>query len=137
MPRRYAYFDHDADVGVVGRGNSVEEAFAAAAEATFALMLDLAAVRPSQVVRFQLDEDDLDLALVAWLNRLLAEARARKLALGRFDVTRRGDRWQGEARGEPWRPEIERGVEVKGATLTALAVERVGEGWEARCVVDV
>jgi SHS2 domain-containing protein len=31
------YFDHDADVGIVGRGSTLEEAFEAAARATFAL----------------------------------------------------------------------------------------------------
>ena len=33
-PGGYAYFDHDADVGVVGRGGTPEEAMAAAARAT-------------------------------------------------------------------------------------------------------
>jgi SHS2 domain-containing protein len=32
---------------------------------------------------------------------------------------------------------MERGVEVKGATLTMLSVKQVEAGWEARCVVDV
>jgi len=44
---------------------------------------------------------------------------------------------RGGASGEPWRPGLERGVEVKGATLTALVVKRDEKGWEARCVVDV
>ena len=45
--------------------------------------------------------------------------------------------WHGSAWGEPWRPDMERGTQVKGATLTALQVARHGEGWEARCVVDL
>jgi SHS2 domain-containing protein len=32
---------------------------------------------------------------------------------------------------------MERGTQVKGATLTALSVRQQGEGWEARCVVDL
>ncbi|MGZ5662035.1 MAG: archease, partial [Usitatibacter sp.] len=50
---------------------------------------------------------------------------------------RAGPRWLGEAWGEPWREGLERGTEVKGATLTMLSVKRAGGLWEARCVVDV
>ena len=32
---------------------------------------------------------------------------------------------------------MERGVDVKGATLTMLSVAPTDGGWEARCVVDV
>ena len=134
---RVAYFNHDADVGIVGRGPTIEAAFVAAAEAMFAVMTDLAAVRPVQTLDVAFDEPDLELALVTWLNTLLAEARSARLALGSFALDRGDDRWSGIARGEPWRDDLERGVEVKGATLTGLAVRQTGGVWEARCVVDV
>ena len=83
------------------------------------------------------EEEDEELALVLWLNALLAEARVNGLALGRFQLSRKGAAWTGEAWGEPWRDGIERGVEVKGATLTMLSVKRERDEWVARCVVDV
>ena len=55
----------------------------------------------------------------------------------RFRVEHRGDHWRAEALGENWRPDLERGVEVKGATLTMLSVEKTDAMWQARCVVDV
>jgi SHS2 domain-containing protein len=138
---RCEYFDHDADIGIVGRGRTVETAFQAAAEAMFAVMIDPAQVRAAVEVRVAFEESDLDLALVPWLNRLLAEARGAGLVLGRFSLRREGDRWCGEAWGEPWgepwREELGRGVEVKGATLTMLRVAPTNDGWEAACVVDV
>jgi SHS2 domain-containing protein len=130
-------FSHDADVGVVGRGATVADALVAAAEATFAEMADPAAVRPLRAVRIGFDEADPEFALVTWLNACLAEARAAGLALGRFSLWRDGDHWAGEAWGEPWHDDLPRGTEVKGATLTELAVTPVDGGWEARCVVDV
>jgi SHS2 domain-containing protein len=133
----HAYFDHDADVGVIGRGKTLEDAFVAAARATFAIMTDIAAVRHRDSVPLEFEEADLELALVRWLNLLLGSARERGLVFGHFWLKREGERWCGGASGEPWRPEHERGVEVKGATLTALAVKQLGAGWEARCVVDV
>jgi SHS2 domain-containing protein len=131
------YFDHEADMGVVGRGKTPEAAMESAAEATFALMADLEEIEPTRAVEVTFDESDPELALVIWLNGLLAEARAEGLALGRFTLEHTGDHWRGTGSGEPWRRDLERGVEVKGATLTMLSVRPTNHGWEARCVVDV
>jgi SHS2 domain-containing protein len=132
-----AYFEHDADIGIVGRGATLEEAFEAAARATFALMTDIAGVRTAQSVNLEFEEADRELALVRWLNLLLGLARERGLAFGRFWIEHDGVVWRGGAAGEPWRRDLERGVEVKGATLTMLEVRQTPAGWEARCVVDV
>jgi len=132
-----AYFDHDADVGVIGRGATVEEAFEAAARATFAVMADPARLHPIETVPVDFEEADVEIALVRWLNALLTAARERRLIFCRFRIERDGVLWRGAADGEPWPPGLDRGVEVKGATLTMLAVKKAADGWEARCVVDV
>jgi SHS2 domain-containing protein len=137
MSRGHELFEHDADFGVVGRGGTIEEAFVGAAEATFGLMVDLAQVAPRESVTLEFEEADRELALVTWLNALLAQARDRGLVFGRFALARDGAHWRGSAAGEPWRPALERGTEVKGATLTMLSVRESDAGWEARCVVDV
>lgn len=131
------YFEHDADIGVVGRGVTLEEAFESAAAATFAVMADLAAVRPERSVTLDFEEADIELALVRWLNLLLALSHERGLVFSRFWIERDGVNWRGGASGEPWRRDLERGVEVKGATLTMLEVKQDRDGWLARCVVDV
>jgi SHS2 domain-containing protein len=135
--REWSYFGHDADVGIIGRGPTVEEAFIAAAKAVFALMVDPEQVQLTDSLSFSFEEESAELALVTWLNRLLAEARTENLALAAFRLTRKNGRWQGEAKGEDWREAHDRGVEVKGATLTMLSVKAVDGGWEARCIVDV
>ena len=133
----YSYFEHDADIGVIGCGDTVEAAFVAAAEAMFAIMTDITKVNDVVHVQIAFEESDLELALVTWLNNLLTEARMEGLIFSRFVLQRNETNWRGEARGEPWRAEMERGVGVKGATLTMLSVKQVEAGWEARCVVDV
>jgi SHS2 domain-containing protein len=132
-----AYFDHDADMGIIGRGTLIEEAFENAATAVFAMMTNLGQVRLRESVVIEFEEADAELALVTWLNLLLGQARSRALIFGRFHLRRDGARWTGTAEGEPWRAGLERGVEVKGATLTSLAVTERDGVWEARCVVDV
>lgn len=137
MHEPVAYFEHDADMGIVGRGARIEEAFEHAATAVFAMMADPAQVRAQTSTVIEFEEADLEFALVRWLNLLLGQARSRGLVFGRFHLRRDGAHWSGTAEGEPWRDEMERGVEVKGATLTGLAVTQQDGIWDARCVVDV
>lgn len=131
------YFEHDADVGIIGRGSTVEQAFEAAAKAVFAIVTNLDKVKAATSVTFEFEEDDLELALVTWLNLLLGKAREVGMVFCRFRIHRQGNLWQAEALGEKWHADLEHGVEVKGATLTMLSVKQIGAIWEARCVVDV
>lgn len=137
MPASYDYFEHGADIGVEGRGDSIEDAFAQAAAAMFAIMTEPQGVQPLVEIEVAFEENDVEFALVRWLNALLAQARERGVVLSRFRLTRSGGHWHGTALGEPWREAHTRGTEVKGATLTALSVRQHGAGWQARCVVDV
>lgn len=134
---RYAYFEHDADIGLAGYGTTLEEAFEAAAAGMFAIMTNLASVRRERTVKLEFEEADVELALVRWLNLLLATAREQRMVFAEFRLDHDGVVWRGAATGEAWRGDHERGVEVKGATLTMLRVEQRGGAWDARCVVDV
>ena len=132
-----AYFEHDADIGIIGRGLSIEQSFEAAAHAVFAIITHIEEVHPVTVVAFEFEESDPELALVVWLNLLLGKARELGMVFSHFYIQRKGSYWHGKAAGEKWREELERGVEVKGATLTMLTVKPIGPIWESRCVVDV
>jgi len=137
MEAAYDYFEHDADVGVCGKGATVADAFAGAARAMFAIQTDLDSVQHRERIEVEFEEGDTELALVRWLNALLAASCERGLAFGEFGLAREGELWRGWAEGERWRDGLARGTEVKGATLTMLSVLRSDAGWEARCVVDV
>jgi SHS2 domain-containing protein len=103
----------------------------------FAIMAEPARVGGDVQIEVQVDESDLELALVQWLNALLAAAREQRAVFREFNLTRSGEHWYGTAIGAHWNADDERGTEVKGATLTALSVRQSGGEWEARCVVDV
>lgn len=131
------YFDHDADIGIIGRGPTIEEAFANAARAMFGISYQLDELPREHEVSLEFEEPDPEFALVEWLNSLLAASRIEGIIPAEFAIRREGNRWVGRARGARLRPGMERGTEVKGATLTSLAVGERGGRWEARCVVDV
>ncbi len=137
MNTRYSYFEHDADIGIIGRGKSLEEAFESAAVAMFAIMADVDVLHCHESIEVTFEEEDNEFALIEWLNTLLALAHREHLVLGRFELYREGNAWRGKAWGDTWYKDLERGTEVKGATLTMLSVQEKEDHWEARCVVDV
>jgi len=132
-----SYFDHDADIGIIGRGKTLEESFEDAAYAMFALMSDLSLVKETQTWHFEFEEDDIELAFVTWLNLLLALSNASESIFSRFEIKKSGSHWQGHAWGEAWREDLIRGIDVKGATLSMLSVKQENGIWQAQCIVDV
>lgn len=135
----WEHFAHDADIGVRGLGSTQAEAFAQAALAMMAVITEPASIRLVDTVTIESDARTLDLLLYRWLNAIVFEMATRGLLFGQFEVTIEGLRLKGVARGEKVdRARHAPAVEVKGATLTELAVVEQGPGrWMAQCVVDV
>ena len=135
----WEHFAHGADIGLRGVGSTRAQAFEEIALALTAAITSPDAVRARQTVRIECDAPSDDLLLVDWLNALVYEMATRRMLFGAFDVGLDGSRLTGTATGEPVdRARHEPAVEVKGATHTALRVERLADGrWMTECVVDV
>ena len=136
---RWEHFPHQADVGVRGLGATLEQAFEQAALALTAVITDLAAVAPREMIRLSCEAPDAELLLVDWLNLLIYEMATRNMLFGRFEVHLEDNRLEAQAWGEALETARHRpAVEVKGATYTALKVAQQPDGgWLAQCVVDV
>lgn len=144
----WEHFEHQADMGIRGFGNSAEQAFEQAALAMSAIITDLSLIEPQQEVTLSCEEVDLELLLVDWLNAVVYEMATRKLLFSRFKVNLENGRLSASAWGET--TDVKRhqpAVEIKGATYTELAVKKIpapecehhnlpGQ-WLAQCVVDV
>ncbi|MFQ5959094.1 MAG: archease [Alphaproteobacteria bacterium] len=136
---RWEHFAHVADVGVRGLGPTKEAAFEQAALAMTAVIAEPATVAPREAVEIACSAPDDGLLLADWLNALIFEMATRNMLFGRFSVHIDGGVLTATAWGEP--VDVARhapGVEIKGATLTALDVRESPEGgWIVQCVVDV
>ncbi len=136
---KWEHFAHGADVGVRGFGESVEQAFEQAALALSAVVADTSKISPRETIEVNCDAPDLELLLVSWLNAVVYEMAVRQMVFSRFRVAITGGSLTGSLAGE--KIDADRhdvAVEVKGATVTALKVERGADGgWMAQCVVDV
>ena len=132
-----------SDLAFVARGASLEEVFAAAADALVAATLDEPAALETRVEqRIRLEEPDLELLLLAFLNELvfLRDARGWLLRAGelRIETAPGVARLEGSAVGEAIDPARHRlATEVKAATAHGLRVARRDGGWEAHVTLDV
>jgi SHS2 domain-containing protein len=135
----WEHFAHGADIGVRGRGASPAQAFEQAGIALTAVVTQPATVRQTITVAILCRAPDLELLLYEWLNSLVFHMATRHLLFSGFTVRIADGTLEAEARGEP--VDVERhapAVEVKGATLTELAVRQDDDGrWRAQCVLDV
>ena len=78
----WEHFEHEADVGVRGRGRTAAEAFEQAALGLMAVSLDSTRVAGTERVDIRCEAPDLELLLVDWLSRLVYEMSARRLVFG-------------------------------------------------------
>jgi SHS2 domain-containing protein len=133
------HFPHDADIGVRGVGHTMEQAFEQAALALTEVVTEPAGVLPREAVEIECTAPNDSLLLVDWLNRLIYEMAVRRMVFGRFAVTIENGHLRGRAWGETvGRARHAPAVEPKGATFTALKVERRSDGaWIAQCISDV
>ena len=141
----YAYVDDIAmaDLALRAWGQTVEEAFIAAAEATMnAMVEDLTTIAPQAQRAIALHDERLDLLLLQFLQELLYYKDAQRLLLRAQAVAihREGAGFTLQARtaGEPINPAkhaLE--ADVKGVTLHRLQVIATPDGWEATVVLDV
>lgn len=135
---RWEHFEHEADMGVRGYGDTPAEAFQQAALAMSAIITDLSLIEARVKITIECEEADLELLFADWLNALVYEMSTRKMLFSRFEVTIEGNHLTAAAWGE--KIDVRRhqpAVEIKGATYTELAVNQRQKQWLAQCVVDV
>ena len=134
----YETFEHEADIGIRGFGNSLEQAFENAAVALYSVMVNVGKIARAEKRVIAVSATDRELLLVEWLNALLALSDIERLVFSKFEVMIKDTSLTGIAWGEPLdRVRHEAHVEVKGATYHMLSVKEEDGRYRAQCVVDV
>jgi SHS2 domain-containing protein len=133
---RFEILEHTADVGLRGRGKDLPEAFEMAARA----LADICGTwmpDGGEAVEVEVHTDDVEAALVDWLNEILWHQDRRDAVLTRIEVNHVGD---SGASGRLWFVPRDReldGTAVKAVTYHQLSVARDGDEWVAQAYVDV
>jgi len=135
----WSHFEHDADIGLCATSATREGLFEEIGRALTAVVTDPVDVRLEETVDVHCEATDDALLMVDWLNALIYEMATRRMVFGKWRVNLRGTILDAYVEGEALdRDRHKPVVEIKGATYTALAVERDESGnWYGQCVVDV
>jgi hypothetical protein len=98
MEAAHGYFEHDADIGIIGRGATVEEAFVSAARAMFAIQTELDSVQSSERIEIDSRGGRRGTSAGEMAQRRCSPPRAIAMALCEFGLVREGNHWLGRAR---------------------------------------
>jgi SHS2 domain-containing protein len=143
MPYRYLEDIAISDSAFEAWGETLEELFAAAADATMNVMvLDLETIGHHEHRPLRLEADAIDMLLFQLLQELIFFKDAEQLLLRvqdiRIEQQNSGFRLTAEAYGEVLNPQKhELIVDVKAVTLHRFHVKRSERGWEAAVILDI
>ncbi len=138
MTVHYETFEHQADIGIRGFGQTIEEAFEHAAIALYSVMVNVATIEPNEMRTLSVTAPDLELLFVEWLNALLSLSDIERMVFSRFEVSISGKSLTGRAWGEHLdQIRHQPHVEIKAATYHMLCVKKEHDRFVAQCVVDV
>lgn len=135
----WEHFEHQADIGVRGYGETLEQAFEQTALAMSSVITDLDTIQTHECMEVECNAPDYDVLLVDWLNELVYQMATRRMLFSTFKVAIHDQRLSATICGElAEQIKHQPAVEVKGATFTELKVQQDNNGtWMAQCVVDV
>ena len=137
----YELLEHEADIGIRGYGNTIEEAFENGAKAMFSVMIDLETVESEKNVEIKCEAPDIEALFVEWLNELLTKKDIEEMSFSRFKVKIYKDdiyKLEGTASGEKFDQKKHKAkLEVKGATYSGLKIGKKDEKIFIQCIVDV
>ncbi len=135
----YEYFEHQADIGIRGKGNTLAEAFEQAALAMFEIMVDTIDLNPTESQIVEIEADNSEELLISWLSELLFLKDVENKIFSRFEISKIDDNTiMAKVYGEKidfLRHKLK--LEVKAATWTQLAIKKHDNGYIAQCLVDV
>lgn len=143
----FHYKEHEADMGIVGEGISLEESFEQAALAMFNIMTDTKKVNDKETINLEVSSDTPEKLLIEFLNELLFLKDSKEMLFTLFSVNIRRlkddkgviqYKLRARAYGEkidPHRHPLK--TEVKAATYSGLKVYEIAGKYYAECVVDV
>lgn len=139
----FEYLEHEADIGILAKGNTLEEAFEEGAKAMFNVMVDIERVEAKNKIELGCEAADVPSLFVEWLNELLAQSGLKNLIFSKFKVNavkKSGNNLKLEAKA--WGEELDSEkhnvkTEVKAATYSGLKFEEKEGKFYLQCVLDI
>jgi SHS2 domain-containing protein len=139
MSRSFELLDHPSDIGILGRGNSREDALVAVSNGLTSIMADPGSFQPAVEREFHVEGSDPAAQVINWLNEILFYFDTESLIFVDFVVDSwTPERLSGRAKGDHFdmnRDELR--TSVKAATYHQFEMKQTASGWELRVFIDV
>ncbi len=139
MAEDFEILEHTADVGIIARGETLEQAFINAARGMFSLMAEASDTEETKRRDIELKAADRESLLVAWLNELIYIFDAEGILFSRFEVASlTNTKLAAVAYGERANV-LKHGLKmgIKAATYHMLKVEKRGGGYRVQVLLDI
>lgn len=135
----YETFEHIADIGIRGCGETMEDSFAYCAKALFSILFEnFNAFEATNTIEIETESVSYEGLLVKWLNKLLSVSQIENMVFSEFDVKIEGFKLYSTVRGISFdNHRFIIGSEVKGATFCEAKVIQTDNKFISQCVVDV
>ena len=138
----YKYLEHEADVGILAIGDSLEHAFVEGAKAMFNVMVDIEGVKAGKDIQIECNAKDIPALFVEWLNELINKRDVEDMFFSDFEVmidkAEHNYFLTGKAKGETINLRTHKvKTEVKAATYSGLKYEEKDNKHKLQCVLDI
>ena len=143
LKKRFEFLEHTADVYVVARGRTLEEAFENAALATFEVMTDTAKVEPKVEDEIDVEGHDEQALLYNWLEALIVKFEVTEHLYSRFmifPVKKDLDSFNMKAKiwGEPFSPSKHpQKIGVKAITYHQMEILKKPKDVTVKFILDI
>ncbi len=144
----WAHAPHPADVIIVAKGRSIEEAFEQAAIGVYEVITDTSKVEPREERSIEDEGEDLEQLLYRWIEDLLFYTDSEGLVFSRFKVEpiEKGSDEQGNPvlrlRARAWGEKLDPAKHptrtiVKAMTYAMMEIVKENGCWRVQFVVDI
>ncbi len=138
-PKRFDFFAHTADIGIIAYGNTKEEAFANIAYGMFSLLAELDNITSRKSINIEATGYNQDELLVNFLSELLYHCSTKEMLFNKITILELTPTLiRAKAYGEKYiQGKHQLLQEIKTVTYHQLKIEDTGCGWEIRVIFDV
>lgn len=138
--KRFEFFEHTADIGVIAYGKTLKQAMANCAYGMFSILVDnLHEVNTQKTVEIEVSGNDLQEILVAFLSELLYNHTVGNLILKKFSIKEIRDTFlKAKASGELYDPARHKiWHEIKTVTYHQLKIEEKEGYFRIQVIFDI
>jgi SHS2 domain-containing protein len=134
----YEIIDHTADIGIKVMGNTLSNVIEKSILALSNLMIGKVKIIGKEKRKFNIEEENIEIALVRILEEILYLFENQRFAVSRCKVDKKKNNYEIELKGKVYDlEEVKEATEIKAVTYHKLSVKQLNDNWMATVIFDI